>query len=186
MIAQQQKLYTAGEFWELAENFGDKKYELIEGVLIEMAPSSLNNSAIAMRIGRLIGNYVDERNLGMVFGADGGFTLFPNTVQIPDVSFVVLERLPEEVPKTLDGGPDLAVEIISPSETSAHIIRKTERYLDAGTKMVWNVYPEEEAVYVYLPTDTGMNVQKFTIADTLEGGDVLPGFTLKVSVIFKK
>ena len=75
--------------------------------------------------------------------------------------------------------------MISPSETSTHIIRKTERYLDAGTKMVWNVYPDEEAVYVYLPTEIGMSVQKFTMDDTLGGGDVLPGFSLKVSDVFK-
>jgi Uma2 family endonuclease len=184
MIASQQKLHTAEEFWQMTQQFGEKQYELIEGVILEMPPSNPRNSIMAMRIGRLIGNFVDEHKLGWVQGADGGYTLSPGTVQIPDVSFVSIERSPE-IPHEFEGGPDLAVEVISPSETSTTIMKKNRRYIDAGTKIVWNVYPDEEIVYVYRPAEAGMNVQQFGINDTLDCAEVLPEFSLKVNAIFK-
>jgi Uma2 family endonuclease len=184
MIASQQKLYTAEEFWQMAQQFGEKQYELIEGEILEMAPSRPLNSIIAGRILASLFTHVDASNLGWVQGADGGYTLSPGTVQIPDVSFVSIDRS-SEIPHEFEGGPDLAVEVISPSETSTNVMKKNRRYIDAGTKIVWNVYPDEKIVYVYRPAETGMNVQQFDINDTLDCTGVLPEFSLKVNTIFK-
>jgi Uma2 family endonuclease len=79
----------------------------------------------------------------------------------------------------------LAVEVISPSESSNDVLTKVRRYVDAGTQLVWAVYPREQTVYVWKPvSDGGLHVQVFGIEDTLDGGEVLPGFTLNVRDIF--
>ena len=183
-MAIQQRLYTADEFWEMAQEFEEgKRFELVQGLIVEMAPSSPRNSVIAMRIGRFIGNYVEEHDLGYVMGPDGGYTLSPDNVRIPDISFVSKARAPT-LPERFIGGPDLAVEVLSPSETSRSVIDKVRLFLSAGTRIVWVIYPDERVVDVYRPAGEGMHVQEFDAESTLDGGEVLPGFTLPVQKIF--
>ena len=183
----QEKLYTVEEYWEvtqLPEN-ENRRLELIEGVICEMPPSSQVNTVIAMRIGRFLGNYVDERDLGYVTGADGGFELGPHDVRIPDSAYISKKRVSELSGTTFPVAPDLAVEVISPSETSRGILDKVRAYLKAGTRLVWVVYPEDELVDVHrLASDDSMNIQTLSIDGTLDGGDVLPGFMLPVSDVF--
>ncbi len=90
-------------------------------------------------------------------------------MRIPDVTFVSLERLPT-IPDKYIGGPDLAVEVLSPSETATKVLDKVMLYLNAGMRLVWAVVPEEQVVYVYRPAEEGMLVQKFGLEDTLQGG----------------
>ena len=180
----QQKTYTADEFWDMIDQLDQtRRYELIRGEIVAMPPSSPRNSMIAMRIGRLIGNYVAEYDLGYVMGADGGYTLAADEVRIPDVSFVSKERMPE-LPDRFEGGPDLAVEVISPSESSRHVMDKIRLYLHAGTRLVWAVYPDEQVVDVYRPAEAGMHVQKVDMDGMLMGDPVLPGFTLDLHDLF--
>ena len=186
MVAQE-RLYTAEEFWEIAQQpeNADKRLALVDGEIIEMPPSSQVNTVIAGRIGYFLNAVVIPNNLGYVTEADGGFTLTEHNARQPDVAFISKKQHP-----TLDGvtfpvAPDLAVEVISPSESSNDVLRKVQIYIDAGTRLVWAVYPVDKKVHVWKPSaEGGLNVQIFGIDATLESGDVLPGFTLCVRDIF--
>lgn len=178
-----QKLYTVEEFWEIArlpENEG-KRLELDNGVIVEMAASSPMNSVTAMRIGHFFNAFVIPRDLGYVTGADGGFKLASKRARQPDVGFISKARLPK-LPKKFEIAPDLAVEVVSEDED---IFKKAREYLHAGTKIVWAVYTDEKTVHkMVLNEDGGLHATPFAMNDILDGGDVLPGFTLKVSDIF--
>lgn len=178
-----EKLYTVEEFWEIAQlpENEDKRLELDEGVIVEMAASSPLNTVTAMRIGTFFNNFVIPRDLGYVTGADGGFKLAAKRSRQPDVGFISKARLPK-LPRRFDLAPDIAVEVISEDED---ILKKAREYLLAGTKMVWAVYVEEHLVYVMTLSANGAIISlPFTDGDTLDGGDVLPGFSLSVRDIF--
>lgn len=184
-MATAQKLYSAEEFWQMAaEQPDDWRYELLAGEIVEMAPSSPENSWIALEIGFHLKLYVREHNAGYVMGADGGYTLSPGDVCIPDVSFVARSRF-ERLPKVIHGPPDLAVEVISPGETARKVHDKTALYLRAGAAMVWNVYPETRTVEVWTAAgQQAMIVRTLGEEDLLDGAELLPGFTLAVKSIF--
>lgn len=186
MTAIQEKRYTVNEFWALIPELpDDKRYELIDGELITMPPSSNKNSRIAAKVLFYLMAYNMEHDAGHIMMADGGYTLGDGTVLIPDVSFVSKASSPEPPPDGY-GPPDLAVEVISPSESPRMVTKKTERYLDAGTVMVWNIHPDDKVVEIWRKADDGgMHVQSFTEEDTLSGGDLLPEFSLAVAEIFK-
>jgi Uma2 family endonuclease len=185
MMVLREKQYTADEFWDMLPEFEEgKRFELVEGVIVEMTGSRPINSKLGVRIARYLDIFSEENNLGHVLGADGGYTLSPHNVRIPDVSFISYARYPE-LPTRIEGGPDLAVEIISPSESSQDVLKKVTLYFNAGTKLVWTVYPDLQMVYSYRPSDDGMSVRPIDTEGTLDGEDVLPGFALKVSEIFK-
>ena len=183
----QQKLYTAKEFWATAEERNpDKFYELIHGEIFEMAPPKKINSIIAAYIGRLLGNFV-EANLieGYVLGADGGYTLSDEDVRVPDVSFILKERLPDVDDTDSIIAPDFVVEVISPSESPRMVNEKTALYLLAGAKIVWNIYPDEKEVEVWTKgSGEKFEMQAFRMTDTLDGGEILKGFKLPVKDIF--
>jgi Uma2 family endonuclease len=159
--------------------------ELIDGVLVEKT-MGLRESLVALTIGRLVGNFVDEHDLGIVLGADGMMKLLPRQVRIPDVSFVPNERLqdgeapPAAVPELV---PDLAVEVLSESNTRAEMDRKLREYFFAGTRLVWYVDVPSRTVDVFTAPDQST---RLTATDTLDGGVVLPGFSVPVVRIFKK
>jgi Uma2 family endonuclease len=183
MVLQREKLYTAEEFFEIAslpEN-EDKRLELDEGVIVEVAASSPINTVTAMRIGYFFNAFVIPRDLGYVTGADGGFKLATRRVRQPDVGFISKERLPE-LPAKFNTAPDLAVEVVSEDED---IFKKAREYLRSGTKIVWAVYAEECTIYVMTLNENGAIISlPFTERDTLDGGEVLPGFTLAVRDVF--
>jgi len=184
MVVQQQ-LYTASEFWQL-EFDDDRVYELIDGEIVPMPPPRKLNSIIAGLILTAINIFIKQNNIaGYVLGADGGYTLTEKDVRVPDVSYIAQERIPD-LDNTTDAiPPQLAIEIISPSESPRKVNTKTSLYLNAGTKIVWNVYPDEQVVEVWTLGDGGKLVmQPLEINDTLDGGAVLPGFTLTVGEIF--
>ncbi len=182
-MALREKLYTADEFFEIAglpEN-DEKRLELDDGEIIEMAESSATNTVTAMRVGYFLNDFVIPRNLGYVTGADGGFKLAERRVRQPDVAYISKDRAPK-LPKLFTIAPDLAVEIVSPDED---IFKKAREYLDAGTRIVWAVYADEKTVYVFqLDADGSVRSKPYDINATLDGGDVLPDFRLPVSDIF--
>lgn len=178
-----EKLYTAEEFFEIAalpEN-DEKWLELDDGVIVEMAASRPINTVTASRVSYFLNAYVIPRNLGYVTGADGGFKLGERQVRQPDVGFISKVRVPR-LPKRFNLPPDLAVELVSPDED---IFKKSLEYLQAGTHLVWAVYAEEKIVYVFqLDDDGSVRSKPYDLNATLDGGDVLPGFTLPVKDIF--
>jgi Uma2 family endonuclease len=183
-MALREKLYTAEAFFKIAslpEN-GDKRLELNDGVIVNRGISSQINTVTAARIGYFLNIHVIPNDLGYVTGADGGFKLGEKRARIPDVAFVSKSRLPKLKDAMFPFAPDLAVEVISPDED---IFKKAREYLHAGSRMVWAVYTDEKVVYVMrLDPDGSIRSVPFGIDDTLDGGDVLPGFTLAVREIF--
>ncbi len=164
-------------FCEQSEN-RDKLFELIDGDKVQKVPS-FKPSQIAMRIGWFVGNFSDD--FGYVTGADGSYSLSEHDEFIPDVAFISKARLPQAPEREVIGAPDLAVEVKSPTDSKRQMRLKAEAYLRFGTKIVWLVFPDEQRVEVYLPNQ---DVVEVDIDGVLEGGDVLPGFTLKARDIF--
>jgi Uma2 family endonuclease len=161
----------------------DRLYELVDGVLVEKTVG-LYESYLAAALVELLRSFVRARKLGIVLGADGMMRLMPGLVRIPDVSFVSWDRLPgHKVPRTamLHGAPDLAIEVISKSNTSKEMEGKLEEYFSAGVREVWYVYPNPREVHVY------KSPQQRTVlgpSDSLDGGPVLPGFRLALDELF--
>lgn len=152
--------------------------ELVEGTLVEKAVGQYE-SQLAMLLGHFLLTYLMKNPLGIVVGADGGHHLDFGLVRMPDVAFLSKDRLSElkQRPAVVPFAPDLAVEVISPGNTSREMDRKLQEYFDAGVKLVWYVYPETQTVLVY----RGVNlVRELTIDDALDGEDVLPGFSLSI------
>ena len=161
------------------------RYELCEGELVRMTPTGGRHSAVAGRIARLIDEFAEARDLGICGAAEPGFILgrSPDIVRAPDVCFVAKARIPATgVPTTYwPFAPDLAVEVISPSDRLTDVHVKIAEYFGAGARLVWVVEPETRTVHVYRsPRD----VQVFGIGDELGGDDVLPGFRCAVRRLF--
>lgn len=182
----QTKTYTNAEFWAFVEHSEnqDRSFELINGELIEMPPSSPLNAHLGALMVYYLMLFVLEHDLGYVMGADGGYNLFEGQVRVPDASFVAKERF-SSLPKHIQGGPDLAVEVISPSEGMRAVLDKIMLYFAAGTRLVWTIDPQARKVDVYQPTEQGFAGQTLNIDDTLTGGDVLPGFSLSLAKLFQ-
>ena len=158
--------------------------ELVDGTLVEK-PVGWEESAIAILIARFLGNYAEPRRLGTVLGADGMLRLVPGLMRAPDVSFIARGRLKrykrggERYPSI---GADLAVEVISKSNTRAEIARKLDEYFAAGTRLAWVVDPKTETVRVHL------SPKKFVVlraGDVLDGGDLIPGLAIPVKDLFE-
>jgi Uma2 family endonuclease len=187
MIAQE-KTFTAQEFREFTnrpENAG-KWFEFINGVIYEAIMPKPIHAIIALRIAHFMLLFVGEHHLGEVVGDGCEFSLPNGDVVIPDAAFVSKEKH-DGVPEEYLIAPDLAVEVISPSNRPREMLNKIESYIKNGTRIVWVVYPDEKVVDVWQPAgDGGMLVHKVTLDGTLEGGNVLPGFTLAVKDIFSR
>ncbi|MDQ3694175.1 MAG: Uma2 family endonuclease [Chloroflexota bacterium] len=161
------------------------QWEIINGELIEMPPAGGRHSRIGMEIGGALLPFVKPRRLGLVYNADAGFILAedPLLLRAPDVSFVRTERLP---PDHDDGGylhvaPDLAVEIISKFDRPVAVLAKAVSWLEAGVSLVWVVAPASQTVTVI---STERDPRTLTVDETLDGGAIVPGFTLPLRDIF--
>jgi len=161
----------------------DRLYELVEGVLLEKAVGTYESYLAALLV-QLLGSYVREKDLGIVLGADGMLRLAPGLVRIPDVSFISWQRFPErKIPRQplWNLAPDLAVEVLSRGNTPEEMDRKLHDYFAAGVRQVWYVYPASRQLRVYATPEqhTVLNDQQ-----TLDGGQVLPGFRLELQRFF--
>ena len=149
-----------------------------------MPGPGLEHGEVQLAIGSLLRVFVKANGLGRVFTESGMVTdRKPDTVRGPDVSYYSKERLPLNlrVVKYHDQPPDLCVEVVSPSNTKRELREKTKEYFFAGTRMVWIVEPEDRSVTVLVAPDEGRTLYDDA---TLEGGEVLPGFSCKVSELF--
>jgi Uma2 family endonuclease len=157
--------------------------ELVDCTLVEKA-MGFRESILAAALIHYLRNHVTAQNLGVVTAPDGMFKLFPGLVRVPDVAFVSWSRLPERnvAPDSIPNlAPDLAVEILSRANTSAEMSRKRREYFAAGVIVHWEVDPDERTVYVYTDPENGV---RLSVADTLRGEPVLPGFALSVEQLF--
>ena len=178
-----EKLLTIEEFERLPDD--GFRTELVRGRVIREPPAGMDHGRLASDFDFLIKSFVRRNGLGEVFTADTGFVLFrdPPTVRAPDVAFVSRDRLPPPEESAGFGrlAPDLAVEIVSPSNMAAGILDKVEDYLDAGTRLVWVVEPRRQSITEYR---SRREIRVLRGSETLDGHDVLPGFNVKVSEIF--
>ena len=162
------------------------KGELIMGVLHKKVSSGLEHGEIAVNWVVLLGSFVKSRRLGRVFGFDAGVQLEhdPDTVREPDVGFIFSERMPLGVRERRYAQvvPDLVVEIVSPNDRPVPVFDKAQMWLRHGVCLVWITDPEARTITA-LPQSGP--TRTFTEADTLDGDDVLPGFTCPVRDIFE-
>ena len=181
-MTTQLRLTTADE---LLHRPGDGyRYELIKGELERVAPAGYEHGVLALEFAAELRNYVKLNKLGAVTAAETGFKLAanPDTVRAPDVAFVSQKRLDEVGPVRgyWPGAPDLAVEVVSPGDLYTEVSEKVAGWLEAGSKMVVVVDPRNQQVLVHSPTE----VRVLGADDTLEGGEVAPGWELPVRELF--
>ena len=159
--------------------------ELIRGVLSETTPTGREHGQIAVRLAARLHNFVEPRRLGVLTASDSGVWLehSPDTVREPDVAFFSAEKSPpdERVTGYAQVAPDLAVEIVSPSDRLPAVNDKALMWLRYGVRLVWVVRPDERRVDVHRE---GHAVVALTENDALDGADVLPGFSCPVREIF--
>ncbi len=166
--------------------YGDRIVELVAGEIVEMPLPNGEHGEVLAILTIKIGNHVLENDLGRIATGDTGFILERNpggrdTVRGMDLAFVSRSKSPAPLPNSfVEFAPDLAVEVISPSNEAADIRLKIWQLLDAGTTLIWIVYPELQIVDVH----TRDSVATLNAADTLSGGEVLPGFEIPVHEIF--
>ena len=176
------KLWTIADLDRLDDQH---QYELIDGELIQIDMSSFAHTSIGIRLSGYMMLHAESNRLGIVTGADGGivFGRDPDTMLIPDVAFVDVRRLPPRDTWTqrLELAPDLAVEILSPSNRMSHVQRKLAIYLSAGVRLVWLVDPDDRTVTVHRPGEPPAVLRD---GDVLEAGDVLPGFGIPITHVF--
>jgi Uma2 family endonuclease len=162
------------------------RYELVRGVLKRMAPASFRPSNVAGRIAVRVGAYAEAHGLGEITVADGGYVLErgPDTVRAPDVAFVRAERVPtaEEQEHYARLAPDLAVEVVSPSDRMSDVEEKVEQYLATGVPLVWVFHPRRRNVTV---RRSGRAPLVLGEGDTLDGEEILPGFRLPIADVFR-
>jgi Uma2 family endonuclease len=167
----------------IAEQRYDRLFELVDGTLVEKG-MGFTESLLAVYLIVVLDGFVRPRNLGLVTAPDGTIRLAPRLVRIPDVAFTSWDRMPDRRRPTAPIphlAPDLAVEVLSASNTPGEMARKMHDYFGAGVRLAWIIDPVGRIVRVYTAAD------QFTVlhdADTLDGGAVLPEFTLPLRELF--
>ena len=176
-------LITADELLQMKDD--GFRYELVRGELIKMSPAGHQHGRIALNFTTPLDQFVRDNQLGTVYAAETGFKLAedPDVVRAPDAAFIRRERV-EEVSQTegfWPGAPDLAAEVVSPGDTYAEVEDKIADWLDAGTRLVIVVNPSTQTVTLYYSQS---DVRILTTDDILDGGEVVPNWTLPVRDIF--
>ncbi len=175
--------YSSQQFLDLQRFFDDDyQYELHSGTIVKMAPSSMMPSVIAARMLGQLARHLANHDSGFLTGADGAYVLSGDTTFAPDVGYISYARQPELLERGfVPQAPELAVEVLSPTDKLDDIRRKATTYLQHGTRLVWLVFPVSQTVEIYQP-DT--DPQTLTLSDTLSGAPVLPGFQLRLRELF--
>lgn len=179
----QYTLLTAEDLWKQADD--GYRYELVKGIIRRMPPAGFEHGIQTAKIGGCLCEHVEKYKLGYVCGAGTGFKISqdPDTVRAPDAAFVRQAAIDEKgIPKGYwEGAPDLAVEVISPSDTYTEVDEKVDEWLIAGCAMVWVVNPRRETVEVYRSPE---DIAVLRGDDILDGGDVIEGFQCQVKELF--
>jgi Uma2 family endonuclease len=178
-----QQLMTADELLSMPDD--GFRYELVKGELRKMAPAGYRHGRIAVKLSTRLDQHVTQHKLGVVCAAETGFRLAanPDVVRAPGVAFIRQGRVEEvgDVEGYWPGAPDLAVEVVSPSDTYADVQEKVFDWLEAGTRMVIVVMPRRRSVAVYRSLS---DIVVLTENESLDGGDVVPGWTMPIMDLF--
>jgi Uma2 family endonuclease len=180
MVITQQKI-TNDEYFALES--GDKRYEVRNGILFEVPGEGvLQNWVAALLVYHLL-NYVLDHKLGSVFSGNLDYVLDQGIILKPDVSLIAGCFPP--FPSYPTTAPDLAVEVISPSNTASEMLYKVDTYLQYGTRLVWIVDPDTRVVVVYSKGEgQRLSALRLNINEILTGEGVLPGFQLPLTELF--
>jgi Uma2 family endonuclease len=160
--------------------------ELIDGVLVEKA-MGYRESMLAIYLARVLDIFIELHDLGVLTGEAGLIRLWPGRVRIPDLAFVGWHQFPDrkipedQIPSLV---PDLAIEILSPSNTPGEMLLKREDYFKIGTQLVWEINPRSRTVAVFTTAKTPDAI--LHEMDSLDGSSVLPGFTLALRDLFAR
>lgn len=164
---------------------GHRLCELVDGVLVEKTVG-VRESALAVLIAAVLRAFVVPRNLGIVLGSDGMLQLMPGLVRGPDVCYIAWDRLPGgtfPIAPVPDVAPNLAVEVLSKSNTRKEMNRKRREYFEVGVQLVWIVDPVSRTVAVYTSATSFVTLDE---SQTLDGAAALPGFSLPIRDIFSE
>ena len=177
-------LMTPDEF--LVYPLSDVKAELVLGELRVTPPPGGPHGRAATNLILLLGAYLKGRGLGWVYADGVGYQLLQlsRTVRVPDVSYVHADRLPKEGigPGLLKLAPDIAVEVLSPSESASELEEKLDAYRACGTPLIWVIDPVRRTVMVVARDAPVCWLRE---GDVLDGGDVVPGFSCPVAELFE-
>jgi Uma2 family endonuclease len=181
----EKKVWTDEEFIALSKD--GQRYEIVNGELIDMGNSGALHGYVCSLLIAALTSYIASSKLGVVLDSSTAFTMKNGNRRSPDISFFAKERLKgmAELPSGfLDGAPDLAVEVLSPGNTVEEIHNKLVEYFENGTRLAWVVHPGERFVLVYRSAQEPDRLLKST--DSLDGEEVVPGFTLPLANLFQK
>ncbi|MDW8300634.1 MAG: Uma2 family endonuclease [Anaerolineae bacterium] len=165
----------------------DKCLELLDGEIIEMSPTSELSGVIIVRLSARLQRFIEENQLGLLTSPENGFQLSPTDVLAPDAAFIAAGRLKGLRQRGFfQLAPDLAVEVISPSDSVTAAQRKAARYLAFGVREVWLIYPSERRADICRSDPSGesnMRVKQLEPSDALESA-LLPNFRLPLAELF--
>ena len=185
-MATQQTATQPVSAQELSQLPPGSRYALVKGDLRKTPPAGGEHGQLAMHVGASLYQVVTAQNLGRVYAAETGFLLAsnPDTVLAPDAAFMHSERLAQiaDVAGFIPGAPDLAVEVVSPSDTYTEVEEKVTLWLQHGTRMVIVVNPRRRSVTVYRPDRPVLFLSE---QDELSGDDVVPGWSIQVRDLFR-
>ena len=156
-------------------------FEYVEGQLVPMTAASRRHGEVNINIIHYLYSYVYQHKLGRMYTAETSFKVGDRVLK-PDVAFVSTDRLTGDNDKGLPISPDLAIEVVSPTDIQSRVVGKALAYLDAGTRCVWVLEPVSKTVTVY---KSETNIKTLTREDTLTGDDVVPGFSCPVAQLFE-
>jgi Uma2 family endonuclease len=173
------KLVTAEELLRMPD---EGVVELIDGEIRKMSPAGFDHGDIAMLVGESLSAYVRKRRLGKATAAETGFILRrnPDTVRAPDVAFVRIDRV-KKTPGFFLGAPDLVVEVISPNDTYAEVDAKVVDWLSSGVQIVIVINPAKQSAVIHHSLTETVRID---IDGSLDGGTVVPGWTLPLRDLF--
>lgn len=156
-------------------------YEYVKGELIPMPGTSLKHGSISASVFRYLDRCVYAKQIGKVYFSETGFQVGERVLK-PDIAFLSNGRIPEDRRKASPVPPDLAVEVVSPTDALDRVEEKAFAYLEAGTRMVWVLKPISRTVTVYR---SRTDIKLLTCNDTLTGEDVVKGFSCQVAQFFE-
>ena len=179
-------LLTLEQFSALPE-FDERtgcKYELDHGELIIVSPQAWDHERLKRRLFLLFTDYIEKHKLGCIAVVETGFILDEDSWRKPDVAVMsadALRKAEEDRKRPLEGAPQFAIEIVSPSETPAMLGRKVDHFLATGSKTVWVVYPDRQQVAVH---KVGLKTEKLGAEQFIEEPEILPGFRIQIARLF--
>jgi Uma2 family endonuclease len=179
-----QHTMTADDLWRLPND--GMRHELVRGELTVMTPAAGRHGDVAMRVAFALMAHAQAQKLGKVLAAETGFLIArnPDTVRAPDAAFIAKNHVP---PGGLPEGfvpfaPDIAVEVLSPSDALVEVEEKVDQWIEAGAALVWVVNPRRRTVTVHRK---GRDPRVLRENDVLDGEDVCPGFSSPVAEFFQ-